>query len=592
LSAKRKVKKRTSASAPSRATPQLVPTDLLMATAQRAQRTGDLAAAERSFRQVIDVDPNHVDAVQSLGVMLCERGEIDAAIDLFESVESTLEAPSLEYFGFWNNYANALRRADRPIAAEKILTELTEVAPRKWQVWHNLGQALKEQERYSEAAAALRRAVLLEPTFGANHGVLGEVLHNLGRLNSAQASFKRGIELGAHGDDHALYTFLANNQRLLGQLDESLETVMLALTMTGGAHAAHSNAGVVLMTIGRFDEAVEHFEIAIAQDPDNNMYQGYLSYALLSSGRIAEAMDSWERGKIDGPRGATRKTTAPTFTLDDTDVRVMVYREQGVGDEIMLASMYPDLIAAAREVVIECDSRLVTLFARSFPDAEVREQTQTLAGETTFDYDRVLPAGNLMRPFRSKLEDFPGPHAYLVPDPEKVDAWKERLAEAGPGPYVGITWRSRVQTAERRLEYTRLEEWGDIFGVPGITWVNLQYDDCDRELHDAEQQFGVTIHRWSWLDYMNDFDEVAALNANLDLVVAPFNAAAMLSGALGVRTVAMGNRHGWSEMATGGVPFVPAIVGALRMPNESWDDVLAQAAREVREVAAHAVPHV
>src|SRR5689334_9999162 len=140
LSGKRKVKQRTSASAPSRATPQLVPTDLLMATAQRAQRTGDLAGAERSFRQVIDVDPNHVDAVQSLGVMLCERGEIDAAIDLFESVESTLEAPSLEYFGFWNNYANALRRADRPIAAEKILTELTEVAPRKWQVWHNLGQ--------------------------------------------------------------------------------------------------------------------------------------------------------------------------------------------------------------------------------------------------------------------------------------------------------------------------------------------------------------------------------------------------------------------------------------------------------------------
>jgi hypothetical protein len=85
---------------------------------------------------------------------------------------------------------------------------------------------------------------------------------------------------------------------------------------------------------------------------------------------------------------------------------------------------------------------------------------------------------------------------------------------------------------------------------------------------------------------MNDFDEVAALNANLDLVVAPFNAAAMLSGALGVRTVTMGNRHGWSEMGTGTVPFLPSLVLALRMPNEPWDDVLAFAAREVKEVAA------
>ena len=122
-----------------------------------------------------------------------------------------------------------------------------------------------------------------------------------------------------------------------------------------------------------------------------------------------------------------------------------------------------------------------------------------------------------------------------MPDAARVDAWRERLAALGPGPYVGISWRSKIQTAERRLEYTRLDEWGEIFAVPGVTWVNLQYDDCNRELRDAEQRFGVQIHRWDWLDLMNDFDEVAALITALDLVVAPFNAVSMLSGALGVR---------------------------------------------------------
>ena len=66
-------------------------------------------------------------------------------------------------------------------------------------------------------------------------------------------------------------------------------------------------------------------------------------------------------------------------------------------------------------------------------------------------------------------------------------------------------------TACRRLEYTRLEDWDPIFAVKGATWINLQYDNCENELRDAEQRFGVQIARWGWLDLMNDFEEIAAL---------------------------------------------------------------------------------
>ena len=45
-----------------------------------------------------------------------------------------------------------------------------------------------------------------------------------------------------------------------------------------------------------------------------------------------------------------------------------------------------------------------------------------------------------------------------------------------------MSWRSRLKTAERRLEYTRLDQWGELFAIPGVTWVNLQYDDCERDL--------------------------------------------------------------------------------------------------------------
>jgi len=569
-----------------------VPVDLLLASGERLQRTGDVAAAEQTFRRVLDAKPHDERATQLLGAILAERNQIDAAVDLFEATAPHVGPTSLDTFGFYNNYANVLRRAGRLISAEEMLGALVAVAPREWQAWHNYAQALKDLKRYDEAAAAMRRAVLLEPDFGPNHGVLGEVLHHLGRLHSAEVSLRRAVDLGCV-NDHTVWTVLANNQRMLGHLDDALEMVMRALVLSGGTPAAHSNVGVVLMQVGRFDESISHFRQAIAGEPGNNGFHGYLGYALLAAGRIEEAIEPWDLAIQGGLRGTERDVEVPRWTAADVDTRVMVYREQGIGDEIMLASMYPDLIAATREVVIECDPRLVPLFARSFPAAEVRAQSHDeRRRETVHDYDRAIAAGSLIGSLRPTIAAFPDRPAFLVPDPERVAAWRERLAEVGPGPYVGISWRSKIQTAERRLEYARLEEWGAILETSGVTFVNLQYDDCNRELHDAEQQFGTRIHRWDWLDLMNDFDEVAALTTALDLVVAPFNAVSMLSGALGVRTFAMGRLYTWGTLGTDRLPWLPAVRAALRRPDEKWGEILSVAAHEVADVALRSTSQV
>jgi hypothetical protein len=143
-----------------------------------------------------------------------------------------------------------------------------------------------------------------------------------------------------------------------------------------------------------------------------------------------------------------------------------------------------------------------------------------------------------------------------------------------------------VTTAERRLEYTRLAEWGEIFGVAGASFFNLQYDECERELTDAERRFEVPIHHWQSVDYMNDFDDVAALMMNLDLVIAPRNAVAMLAGALGVPTVMMGNRWDWSDLGTDTCPWLPAVELVYRELGQEWDAVLATAAARVSALAA------
>jgi hypothetical protein len=85
---------------------------------------------------------------------------------------------------------------------------------------------------------------------------------------------------------------------------------------------------------------------------------------------------------------------------------------------------------------------------------------------------------------------------------------------------------------------------------------------------------------------MNDFESVAALMANLDLVVAPRNAVAMLAGALGVPTVMMGNRWDWSDLGTDTCPWLPAVTLVYRHLGQDWDGVLATAASRVAGLVA------
>jgi len=124
-----------------------------------------------------------------------------------------------------------------------------------------------------------------------------------------------------------------------------------------------------------------------------------------------------------------------------------------------------------------------------------------------------------------------------------VTRWRERLAALGPGAKVGIGWSTIRQSYRTVSYYTKLAEWGPILTIPGTIFVNLQYGDCADELAEAEQRFGIRIHRWPDLDLLNDFDSVAALMAALDLVLAPNTTTLELAGAVGARAWYMVNEY-------------------------------------------------
>src|SRR3546814_903831 len=218
--------------------------------------------------------------------------------------------------------------------------------------------------------------------------------------------------------------------------------------------------------------------------------------------------------------------------------RLLVVAEQGIGDELLFLSCLPDLLHDVADPVIELDVRLHALFRRSFPGIALvpRQSVCGGRGEAAVDYAGIrrehgvthgVFAGSLPGLYRAE-RDRPATRArYLVPDPDALAEWRERLAALGPEPKVGVCWRSMLATAVRSTYYAPLAAWEPLLGLSGIRFVSLQYDECRDELAAFRMRTGIEVWRPEDLDQMNDLDRAAALISALDAVVSAPTAVCM-----------------------------------------------------------------
>jgi hypothetical protein len=162
--------------------------------------------------------------------------------------------------------------------------------------------------------------------------------------------------------------------------------------------------------------------------------------------------------------------------------------------------------------------------------------------------------GTPLRHLRKRLADFPRA-AFLKADPERRAGYRARLEALGPGPYVGICWRSMVMGAKRGKYYSPIDAWGPVLKLPGITFVNLQYGVVADELARAREQHGITIHNFAELNLKDDLDGAAALTDACDLVISAPTAAAALAGALGRETWFLVASRVWPQLGTEQYPW-------------------------------------
>ena len=476
------------------------------------QKRGEAREAVKLHLKGLRLDKDSVFGVKLLAEALAQMGRRHLAIQTYEHA-LRLAPDDMETHFALGNLAMAMDMLD---VAGQFFAIYVRSRPNDPMGYNNLATVWRNQEKFDDAIDLLQKIIPQYPESSMLWNTLAAAVYDRDGLDAALPFYEEALRLEP------------NSSKTLSNLARCMEQK------------------------GDFERGVELAERAIKAEKRLAEPKLVLAHCELALGNLEKGWRDYV-ARFDPQRAGVIRYThnLPDWQGEDiSDKRLLVCPEQGIGDEILFASVFDELAARVGECLIGCDSRLVPLFARSFPKAKVGAYIDTYSDAHRFrsmpfaeaegatHADVAIPAGDLMKFFRPDVASFPTREGFLMADPERISVWRSRLDAMGPGLKVGICWRSGRQNVDRNRHYTSLEQWGPIFGVEGVQFVNLQYDDCTDELAAAKAQHGVSVRTWEDVDLRNDLEAAAALTAAVDVVISPATAVAMT--AIGVGTEYIG----------------------------------------------------
>lgn len=488
-------------------------------------RQGKLSNAAKLYEEVIFYNRKHFGALHLLGVICAQTGQFERAVEL---ISKAIKIDPRNAEAYYNRgialkelkrHGDALASYDKAISLKRNYTE----------AYYNRGIVLLELFRFEDALASNDKAILLKPEFAEAYNNRGNALKELRRYEDVLVSCDKAIALKPDYAEAHINRGIALKE--LRRLDEALASYNRAIAIKPDHPEAYSNRGRALQDLKRLDEAFASYDRAIALKPD--YAEAYLnkSLCLLLRGEFSEGWKLYDwRWKQKESISKPLFTDKPSFNFEDRK-RVLVWAEQGVGDEIMFASILSELGNLCAKLIVQVDARLIPLFSRSilqdvlfFPKNSVVPQDL---------YDQQLPMGSIGKYLRNDEASFiQSRFGYLKADSRRSDDIRSFLTINGRQRICGISWRSKNEKTGMSRSLT-LNNFLESLSVRDYSFVSLQYGDTDEEISNAKAELGIDVISCGQVDNFNDLDGLASLIQACDVVVSIDNTTVHLAGALG-----------------------------------------------------------
>ncbi|MHA6686429.1 hypothetical protein [Mesorhizobium sp. A556] len=337
---------------------------------------------------------------------------------------------------------------------------------------------------------------------------------------------------------------------------------LLSTRKTGAWASIKSATGVIHAKLGNLDKAIAIQKSILETEPSHILARWNLAIHQLEAGELPEAFDNYE-ARWQWPDFPSERRTfdVPPWNGESLEgKRILVWREQGVGDEIRFSGILPDLIATGAQITFECSGKLAALFRASFPEIDVRAvQPADMRRQRDYrDFDFEVPIGSLTRHFRPTVAEMQAKcRPWLKRDAEIENKMRADMNVAPHKPVIGLSWRSTNRNLQRNRHFVGADYLAPLKLLGGSKFLCVQYDECRDEVASM-RELGLPIYDFPNIDQMNDLVSASYLLGACDLVISAPTATAELSAGLGVPTIMFGSRNSHIQLGTDGVPWHPA----------------------------------
>lgn len=496
--------------------------------------------------------------------------------------------------------------------AAYYLIKIIEIEPTNFAALNELGSIFAKQNDFPKALSWHLKALDLAPQNSIILTNVGLDLTRLNRFDEAEVFLIHAIK--ADKINSLAYLGLTNLYQNTGNHAKSIELSTLAISIFPQKSEFHVNLGISLLYLNFLEEAEYCFRTALLIEPQSveaqlnighlysikgdhynaiELYENLisiidsnhaqiplikynLSYEYLSIGDLNNGWKNYEYGfeyliPFFQRRRGNQPNVGKIWNFEDIGNKtLLVWAEQGLGDQIMFLSLIPDLLNHVNNIIIECDIRLVDILKRSFPTVKI-EPINNEHSNRSFNFDYHIPIGSLNKFFRTNIHDYNHQGAYLVPEKYKPFIFDSVIEKNKDKVIIGICWRSELIDIERSKYYLPLLDWGEIFQLHNAVFINLQYGECESELIAAEEAFNIKIHRWPSINLKNDLDIVFSLISRIDLVITAGTAVSPMAFSIGTTALTIQPFHLWTNLGTDYYPwskhmkpFIPKVRGNLK----------------------------
>lgn len=397
------------------------------------------------------------------------------------------------------------------------------------------GTALFQLGKFGLAATALKQAIQTRPTFQSAYQNLGNCFKAALDNKAAEEVYRLGLKLG---DDSQLFCCM----------------------------------GSVNINYGSPAEALMWYERGLKMDPNNDVIRFNMGLAYLELGKWEKGFAFYEKGFAGGNRPARQYSNLPLWD-GSPDHTVIIWGEQGLGDEVMFMSLIPDAIKNCKRVILDCHPRLVKTMERSFGvECHGTRKNHHLEWLPESDATAHICVTSLANLYRHQDSDFPGT-PYLKADAEKIAGHRKH---ADGRLRVGISWEGGTPYTRNDLRSMPIESLKPILDLD-CDFYSLQYtQNAARDVCSFEEKTGLRVKHYPRLVESYDYDETVNFIASLDLVITVCTTAFHVAGALGVPVWCMTpSKPAWRYRVSGdSSPWYQSAELIRQKPGESWAPVI------------------